>query len=59
MNRKICMSLNKIVSKFAAKILKYRILFMDILIFLRLDYGDALLITSYLVVIGISTPKIR
>ena len=33
------------------------ILFKDILTFLRLDYRDALLITLYLVVIGISIPK--
>ena len=53
----ICISLNKIVSKFVAKLLKYML--KDILIFLGLDYRDASLITSYLVVIGISIPKIR
>ena len=49
---------NKIVSKFVAKLIKYIILFKDIVTFLGLDYRDALLITLYLVVIGISIPKI-
>ena len=35
------------------------ILFKDILTFLVLDYRYALLMTVYLVVIGISNPKIR
>ena len=43
----------KIVSKFVAKL----ILFKGILTFLGLDYRDALLITLYLVVIGISIKK--
>ena len=51
-------SLNKILSKFVVKLLNYRILFKDTLTFLGLDYRDALLITLYLVVIGISIPKI-
>ena len=46
-------SLNKIVSKFVAKLLKYRIMFKDLLTFMRLDYGEAakneknMIITSY------------
>ena len=36
-----------------------KILFKDILTFLALDYIDALLIILYLIVIRISTPKIR
>ena len=35
------------------------ILFKNILTFLGLDYRDASLITLYLVVIGISIPKIK
>ena len=50
-------SRNKIVSKFVEN--KYRIEFKDKLTFLGLDYRDALLITLYLVVVGISIPKIR
>ena len=45
--------------KYVAKLLKYKILFKDILTFLGLDYRDASLIIVYLIVIGISTPKIR
>ena len=52
-------SRNKIVSKFVAKLLKYRIMFKDILTCLLLDYRDALLITMYFVDLGISNPKIR
>ena len=37
---------NKFVSKSAEKLLKYRIMFKDILTFLGLDYRDASLITS-------------
>ena len=48
----------QIVYKFVRKLLKYMILFKDILTFLLLDYRDASLIILYLVVIGISTPKI-
>ena len=51
------MSLNIIIRKFVAKLLRYRILFKDILTFLRLDYRDSSLITLYLVVVGISIPK--
>ena len=40
---------DKIVSKFVAKIIKYMILFKDILTYLGLDYRDALLIIVYLV----------
>ena len=52
-------SRNKIVSKFVAKLLKYRIMFKDILTCLLLDYRDALLLTMYFdfVVLGISNPK--
>ena len=53
------LSLNKIVSKFVAKVLKYRLLFKpkDILTFLGLEYRDALLITLYLVVLEIIINK--
>ena len=54
-----CISLIKIVSKFVEKLLKYRILFEDILIFLRHDFRDASLITLSFVVIKICIPKIR
>ena len=47
------------VSKGVAKHLKYRILFKAIPTILRLGYRDASLITLYLVVMGISIPKIR
>ena len=50
---------DKIIRKFVAKLLKYRILFKDILTFLILDYRDASLIILYLIVIGISNQKIR
>ena len=46
-------SLNKIVSKFVAKLIKYRIMFEDLLTFMRLDNGEAskneknMIITSY------------
>ena len=36
-------SLNKIVSRFVEKLLKYRIMFKGILTFSELDYRDALL----------------
>ena len=52
-------SRNKIVSKFVDKLRKYRILFKDLLTFWELDYRDASLITLYIVVLGISIPKIR
>ena len=39
----------KIVCKFVAKLIKYMMLFKDILTFLGLDYRDASLITFYLV----------
>ena len=48
---------DKIRRKFDAKLLKYRILFKDILTFLILDYRDASLIILYLIVIGISNQK--
>ena len=38
-------SRNKIVTKFVAKLFKYRIMFKDILTFLGLDYRDASLKT--------------
>ena len=47
----------KLVSKFVAKILRYRILFKDIPTFFGLDYSYASLITLYLVVIGIIIGK--
>ena len=37
-------SMNKIDNKLVAKLLKYRILFKDILTFLEFDYRDALLV---------------
>ena len=49
----------KIVSKFVAKLIRYMILFKDIPTFLGLEYRDAVPITLYLVVIGISISKIR
>ena len=49
----------KIVSKFVAKLIKYMILFKNILTFLGLGYRDASFITLYPVVIGISIKKIR
>ena len=52
-------SRNQIVSKFVEKLLKYRIMFRDILTCLGLNYIDALLIRLYFVVLGISIPKIR
>ena len=42
-----------------AKVFKYRILLKGILTFLGFDHRDVLLITLYLVVIGISIAKIR
>ena len=48
-------SLNKIVSRFVEKLLKYRIMFIT---FPGLDDIDASLITLNFVVIGISNPKI-
>ena len=50
---------NKIISKFAKKLLKYMIMFKGILTFLALNYRDALLSTLYFVVLGIHIPKIR
>ena len=44
-------------SQFVTKLLKYRILFKDILTFLGLDFRDVSLITLYLVVIGIRVQK--
>ena len=52
-------SFDKIRRKFDAKLLKYRVLFKDILTFAGFDYRDASLIIMYLIVIGISTSKIR
>ena len=49
----------KIVTKFVAKLIKYMIVFKDILTFLGLEYRDASLITLYLVVIVISIQRIR
>ena len=53
----LCICLYKIISKFDAKLIQYMLLFKDILTYLGLDYRDALLITLYLVVIGISIKK--
>ena len=50
---------SKFLSKFVTKLLEYVILFKDIRTFLGPEYKDASLITLYLVVIGISIPKIR
>ncbi len=46
------------LNKFVAKLLEYRILFMDILTFLGLDYKEASVIPFYYVVLGITIPKI-
>ena len=56
-----CMNVNKIISKFVAKLLKYRLLFKDILTFLGLDYRDATLTlkTMNLILLGINIKKIR
>ena len=43
----------KIGSKFVEKLLKYRIVFYNILTFLGLDYRDDSLITLYIIVVGI------
>ena len=48
-----------VVSKFVEKMLKYRIVFKDILTFLGLDNRDASHFTLHIVVIRISIPKIR
>ena len=50
---------NKVVSKFVAKVIKYMILFKNILTYLRLDYRDASLKRLYLVVIEINILKNR
>ena len=50
---------DKIIRKLVAKLLKYRIMLKDRLTFLGLDYRDASLKILYLIVIGISNPKIR
>ena len=55
LKNRMLMLLNKIVSKFVAKLIKYMLLFKDILTFLGLDYRDASLITLYLNVLRIST----
>ena len=49
----------KIVSKFVEKLLKYRIIFRDILTFLELDYIDALPITLYSVDTGITIQSLK
>ena len=51
-----CINLNKIVSKFVAKLLQYRILFRTYL-HLRLDYRESWPIIVYLVVIGSNITK--
>ena len=45
------------IRKFVAKLLKYRIMYKDILTFLGLDYRVALLKILYLIVIGIKKSK--
>ena len=52
-----CISLNKIVSNFVTKRLKYRILFKDILTFLGHVYRVASLMILYLVEIGFIITK--
>ena len=52
-------SLNKIISKFVAKLPKYRIMFKVIFTSLGLDYREASLITLYFVVLGHSIRKLR
>ena len=47
-------SLNKIVRKFFAKLLKYMKMFMEILTFLGLDEREDLFLIWYYVVLGIS-----
>ena len=49
----------KILIKFVEKLLKYRVMFKDILTFLGLDYRVAPLITLYFDVPGMNIPKIR
>ena len=53
------MSLNKSFRKFVAKLIKYRILFKELLTFLELDFREASLLTLYFVVLKNSFPKIR
>ena len=48
-----------VVYKFVAKLIKYRILFKDILTNLGLDYRDASHVLLYLIVPGISIIKIK
>ena len=50
---------NKIVSKFDEKLLTFKIMFKNNPTFLGLNYIDDSLITLYIVVLGISIPKIR
>ena len=50
-------SFDKIVRKFDAKLLKYRILFKDILTLLGFDYRDASPIILYFIVIEIIHQK--
>ncbi len=50
---------HKFINMKSKKLLKYMIMFKDILTFLGPDYRDASLITLYFVVLGISIPKIR
>ena len=52
-------SRNKFGSKIYQKLLKYRIIFKDILTLLGLEYRDALPLTLYLIVPGIIISKIR
>ena len=58
-NINMYISFDIIIRKFVAKLLKYSILFKDILTLLGLDYRDASLIILYLIIIGISILKIR
>ena len=59
LNKQNIMSINKTVFKFLAKMLNYRILFEDILIFKVLYYRDASLVLLYLIVLGTIASKIR
>ena len=52
-----CISLSKIVLKIVTNLLNYRMLFKDILKFLRLDYRYSLHIALYFVIQGINIPK--
>ena len=54
-----CIKVEKNLSKFFEKLLKCRKINQDKLTFFGTDYRDALFITLYFVVLGISIAKIR